>query len=661
MAKVLTIPMASIPDGSMWQVPDRQMIGEYLFWQQQQQQLPHQQLPETQPWFPQNAPDAHPAEASLWEVQDRQMAGEYLFWQQQQQQQQHQQLPETQPWFPENAPDVTPAELALLQRLNATETWWNSEASAAAVQQQPEDWTSMWWEGARSGMEIADSTEKTVQEADPDKGLAKQMTSAVQLFLAGEDEESEDEAFPEPAPSGEATSEAVPTQAMTINAQPFVPTALQASNDMQVPASTSRTELRLDEILPKANSPMLPTSEGLNNFIGVLQRRPLPPDLEDNQTNLKKFEAAIAKAVLNFYKKRMPPTVKMLQKELRETNQLPEEWLNVLLQVCARDASKVYYIQPTMRGEQPTIYLARPPLWFQGFLADEDDIKQQVAIESVSGDQKRMMPAVPLAPVGQVNAEGHSMGNAETKETKRKARSKNEDSRRRSSEKVPKPVGPTKTSPLTPGVVDQPGQHLEARVAVARAVEASDKKADSDYSNDTNDKDEAFPAESHVGNPDGLDVSGLLEELMLASSFAHAMMGPSARLPSPALKLLLARSGLTSSTEVLALNPLDFRESKWKVECLCRRKARTTHTHTLRLGTGSRQTLGAIDRGWCNSMRGLGWDGMWFKAAFAFHLRPAQSFKRAIANSQRCTVKGIVCTVTACDVTRGSQPSKVAQ
>eukprot|EP00913_Durusdinium_trenchii_P031757 g29742.t1 len=364
----------------MWQVPDRQMIGEYLFWQQQQQQLPHQQLPETQPWFPQNAPDAHPAEASLWEVQDRQMAGEYLFWQQQQQQQHHQQLPETQPWFPENAPDVTPAELALLQRLNATETWWNSEASAAAVQQQPEDWTSMWWEGARSGMEIADSTEKTVQEADPDKGLAKQMTSAVQLFLAGEDEdrfsllsrvllfqhteESEDEAFPEPAPSGEATSEAIPTQAMTINAQPFVPTALQASNDMQVPASTSRTELRLDEILPKANSPMLPTSEGLNNFIG----------------------------------KRMPPTVKMLQKELRETNQLPEEWLNVLLQVCARDASKVYYIQPTMRGEQPTIYLARPPLWFQGFLADEDDIKQQVAIESVSGDQKRMMPAVPLAP-----------------------------------------------------------------------------------------------------------------------------------------------------------------------------------------------------------------------------------------------------------------------
>lgn len=110
----------------------------------------------------------------------------------------------------------------------------------------------------------------------------------MQLFLAGEDEdrfsllsrvllfqhteESEDEAFPEPAPSGEATSEAsemrrsvvstaafpgffkrqiqreslpewqnlagqlpdialqaVPTQAMTINAQPFVPTALQAS------------------------------------------------------------------------------------------------------------------------------------------------------------------------------------------------------------------------------------------------------------------------------------------------------------------------------------------------------------------------------------------------------------------------------------------------
>ena len=31
----------------------------------------------------------------------------------------------------------------------------DAEASAAAVQQQPEDWTSMWWEGARSGSSLS--------------------------------------------------------------------------------------------------------------------------------------------------------------------------------------------------------------------------------------------------------------------------------------------------------------------------------------------------------------------------------------------------------------------------------------------------------------------------------------------------------------------------
>ena len=87
----------------------------------------------------------------------------------------------------------------------------------------------------------------------------------------------------------------------------------------------------------------------------------------------------------------------MLQKELKDGNHVPEarevkqkgferfavqEWINYLLPVCARDASKVYFISPSMRGEQPTIYLAKPPLWFHGFLEDED--KQQVATSSTS-------------------------------------------------------------------------------------------------------------------------------------------------------------------------------------------------------------------------------------------------------------------------------------
>lgn len=50
----------------------------------------------------------------------------------------------------------------------------------------------------------------------------------------------------------------------------------------------------------------------------------------------------------------------------------------------------MYYISPSMRGEQPTIYLARPPLWFLGFLEDEDDMKQQVATNSVLGDAEEI-------------------------------------------------------------------------------------------------------------------------------------------------------------------------------------------------------------------------------------------------------------------------------
>jgi len=516
------------------------------------------------------------------------MAGDFSFWQQQPQ---HAQLPETQPWFAENATaDVTPEELALLQRLNGETTmWWaEAQASIAPVQQATqEEWATTWWNGIPD-MGVADAPNQEVKpnnewsssawnwsqgidmksqmevspippglhpqaaqdieqfqvprdsmwpweqdqmrgqddasivaglrmgaegeggppdhtnEDDPDNGLAAEMSAQVALFLAGGDfeEESEDEdvsALPEPALGGETNREAaLAVGSMTINAPPFVPASLQTGTDAPA-TSNARTELRLDEILPKEANPLpLPTSEGLSDFIDVLHRRPLPPDLEDPK-NFKKFEAEITKAVLNFYKKQVPPTVKMLQKELREWNQIPEDWLNVLLQVCVRDTAKLYYIKPPMRGEQPIIYLAKPPVWFQGFVPSEADLKEYH--EGTTG--RAVMPPVPevaqqTVPVAE---------NSEVKESKRRQprNASMGNAGRKSAEKPQNAKSPSpmdnRVLPLMPGAVN-PMPLLEARF----------KKADIKYSADMNGRDEV------QGN---LDVSGLLEELMLA--FPHGI------------------------------------------------------------------------------------------------------------------------------------------
>lgn len=161
------------------------------------------------------------------------------------------------------------------------------------------------------------------------------------------------------------------------------------------------------------------------------------------------------------------------------------DWLSVLLQVCARDTAKLYFIKPPMPGEEPTIYLMKKPMWFQGFVPREDGFNEHHQGAKGMGAIPPMIP-LPEVPVAE---------NGEMKETKRKQlrNASLGNTARKSSEKQGKSPAPGPI-PLMPGVVS-PAPVREARF----------KKADSAYAADMN------------GNAEGhLDVSCLLEELILA-------------------------------------------------------------------------------------------------------------------------------------------------
>eukprot|EP00438_Fugacium_kawagutii_P028780 Skav233333 [mRNA] locus=scaffold2479:101377:102874:- [translate_table: standard] len=337
-------------------------------------------------------------------------------------------------------------------------------------------------------------------DLDPDQGLAADISAQVALFLAGGDCEDSDEdvqdeiALPEPAPGEGANSEAALSVAsMTIDAPPFVPKALQKS-DAPEPASTiSRKELRLGDLLPSDPNPS-PAPTPSDAFLAMLQLSPLPVDLED-QRNFKKFEAAIAKAVLNFYRKQLPPTVTMLQKELRENHQIPEDWLIAILQVCARDTAKLYLIGAPVPGEEPepTILLTRPPLWFQGFpKRSQDGFKEHQ--QGAKGGGKGNMQVISSEGFGQREASRVPISEGSEKETKRKLRNASLGGAKKSDKHQALAVGPVDSSqPLVPGVVTQ--------------TQARYKDVDSVYSADVQEN------ETLEGK---VDVSSLLQELILA-------------------------------------------------------------------------------------------------------------------------------------------------
>ncbi|CAE7230104.1 Ncapd2, partial [Symbiodinium pilosum] len=242
---------------------------------------------------------------------------------------------------------------------------------------------------------------------------------------------------PDPMPSG-AVSE-VPSSTFgvhALDAPPFVPAALGTPDTTQTPpvagkptqvmpdmtqekvekapidttsssGQPERTELRLDDILPKEANTSSP--EGLNDFFAILKQRPLPLDLEEDQRQLTAFNAAIAKVILDLYKKRSPPTVKLLQSKLRESQQFSEEHIQSVLLVCARDVPKIYQIVSSSKGQSAAtrcrrvILLTKPPMWFQGFppeelLQDEppDQNANNMTMEGLHAGEKQALQ--PLAP-----------------------------------------------------------------------------------------------------------------------------------------------------------------------------------------------------------------------------------------------------------------------
>ncbi|CAE7649442.1 Ncapd2 [Symbiodinium sp. CCMP2592] len=258
-------------------------------------------------------------------------------------------------------------------------------------------------------------------DVDPDKGLAEQMSSAVALFLAGADfdeADSDEEPSPEPVPSGVVGEASSTFGASALDAPPFVPglgvstpeasqkiqtsrmmpdatattattttttTTSATSTQVAEPATpettsssgqtTERTELRLDDILPKEATPSITSPEGLNDFFAILRQQPLPADLANDPRAFSIFTGSIAKHILILYKKRLRPTVKLLQSMLRETGAFTEEIIQSLLLVCARDVPKIYSIRQAPMGGQPVVLLTKPPMWFQGF--QDDDLVQE--------------------------------------------------------------------------------------------------------------------------------------------------------------------------------------------------------------------------------------------------------------------------------------------
>eukprot|EP00439_Symbiodinium_sp_Y106_P016472 s6027_g2.t1 len=178
------------------------------------------------------------------------------------------------------------------------------------------------------------------------------------------------------------TTSATPTKV----AEPATPETTSSSGQ-----TTERTELRLDDILPKEATPSITSPEGLNDFFAILRQQPLPADLAENPRTFAVFNASIAKHVLILYKERKRPTVKLLQSMLREGGHFTEEMIQSLLLVCARDVPKIYSIRQAPMGGQPVVLLTKPPMWFQGFQDDdleEPDSANTVYPESHAADKQ---------------------------------------------------------------------------------------------------------------------------------------------------------------------------------------------------------------------------------------------------------------------------------
>jgi len=286
-------------------------------------------------------------------------------------------------------------------------------------------------------------------DSDEDDGLAQELSSAVALFLAGEGGAEESDAEAEGGPTKVPTSASSPPAALlppatnpgmrnsgepslsslpleAVSAAPFVPaaaasmaaadlaaatrphvtmpTAAPISLSSAIPTTPSTTNpprgISLADALagqPSSNgqaqeAAMMPTQEGLNDFMNVLRRRSLPPELHSDE-KLAAFKATISATLLALYEDRTRPTLGLLQRRLRDRS-CAESFLQALLCVCARDTPEVFRIQPPMNGEQPAIYLSKEPSGFEGFVDVEAPEEQQLPLANANATKQEAWEAL---------------------------------------------------------------------------------------------------------------------------------------------------------------------------------------------------------------------------------------------------------------------------
>jgi len=116
-----------------------------------------------------------------------------------------------------------------------------------------------------------------------------------------------------------------------------------------------------------------PTPEGVQDFLNVLRRRPLPQDWE------QQLRGVVHKCLISLYSDRIRPIQSHVQRRLRECG-CGESVVQGVLPFCAREPEQ-YKILPPMHGEQPVILLVAEPHWFKGWVdveAPEGDYSQLV-------------------------------------------------------------------------------------------------------------------------------------------------------------------------------------------------------------------------------------------------------------------------------------------
>jgi len=136
--------------------------------------------------------------------------------------------------------------------------------------------------------------------------------------------------------------------------------------------SRDGTSTSLPAVAPVAGArrlgaPLAPSPAGMQDFLNVLRRRPLPAQISDEC--LPRVQEMLLHCIMDCYRDRIKPMQSSVQRRLRE-NRGGEAAAQALLPLCAREPDR-YRIVPPMHGEQPVVLLIDEPPWFAGWLDSE--------------------------------------------------------------------------------------------------------------------------------------------------------------------------------------------------------------------------------------------------------------------------------------------------